>query len=996
MRLAGYELLDEIARGGMGIVYRARQLEPHRTVALKMLLPHQLGSPEIAQRFKLEVRALTELEHPAILPVHQMGEHDGLPFFTMKLATGGTLAQRKGQLAGNWRDISELMVTLADAVQFAHDRGVLHRDLKPSNILFDEQNHPYVSDFGLAKLANADADLTRSVDFLGTPHYVAPEVATRSARQATTASDIYSLGAILYELLVGRPPFEAESIPALLKKISDDEPIKPSAKASAVPRDLEVICLKCLAREPARRYESARAVAEDLRCWLDGRPIRARPISAARRIKQWMQRNPTVAILSAALALAVIGAGLGLAMVNRSLRRAVGDSRQSLYQSLLAQARAVRQQSRIGQRYDALEVIRQASRIERTIELRNEAAAALAEMDLAVQRRWPLFWGTSLGVAEFAPDLDSYLAGDSKSGFNLHAVEDQRVLKHFAPATKSLAMHFKFDPSGARVAAWFSDGTVEVWNKDGTSRLLLLAGTQTWPAQMDFHPDGQTLALSEPRKGMRLVTLGSDQSDASGQLLAAGTNVLALRFDPSGRRLAIIRSKMAEVWDCNQNKLLWSVAAGGSQGSGIWSPDGSQIAVIDDDASEILLLASENGTVLARFAGHSISPVQVTFHPGGQIVASIGLDRTLRLWEAQTGHELLSADAGHCIALRFSSDGRRLGAATGDISAGIYELSLSTVFHELQRTNSHRAWASSIACSPDGRCLLTSEDGGLRIWDAEAKRELKYLPFAGIDMTPVFFSPDGRSIYYSRRRVGTFRRPFACQEAGPAEPAVVTLGEEEKLSVSPNEWLLSLGEGGRAWLIGGTANHFAIWPDGNPKQARVVRTDVSRGVVYGSDDGRWVANPRYPQMGLDIWDMRSGELALSFKDAAYTVARFSPDSHWLVAGSPKAYAFWNTGNWTSGPKFPADLGGFEHGDAIFSRDNRLVVLRSRPDVLELVGLPELHSLLRLEPPGKLGTMHHALSPDGTKLWVLAHGARVFEWDLTELRVELAKLGLDWK
>src|SRR5262249_1755983 len=213
-------------------------------------------------------------------PVHQMGEHDGLPFFTMKLATGGTLAQRKGQLAGNWRDIAELMVTLADAVQFAHDRGVLHRDLKPSNILFHEQNHPYLTDFGLAKLAHADADLTRSVDFLGTPPYVAPEVATRSARQATTASDIYSLGAILYELLAGRPPFEAESVPALLKKISEDEPIKPSAKASAVPRDLEVICLKSLAKEPARRYESARALVEDLRCWLDGRPIRARPVSA--------------------------------------------------------------------------------------------------------------------------------------------------------------------------------------------------------------------------------------------------------------------------------------------------------------------------------------------------------------------------------------------------------------------------------------------------------------------------------------------------------------------------------------------------------------------------------------------------------------------------------------------------------------------------------------------------------------------------------------------
>ncbi len=409
---------------------------------------------------------------------------------------------------------------------------------------------------------------------------------------------------------------------------------------------------------------------------------------------------------------------------------------------------------------------------------------------------------------------------------------------------------------------------------------------------------------------------------------------------------------------------------------------------------EILLLASADGSVLARFGGHSVSPVQVAFHPSGQIVASVGLDRTLRLWEAPTGHELVSADAGHCVAIRFSSDGRRLGAATGDITAGIYELALSSVFHELQRTNSHKAWASSIACSPDGRCLLTSEDGGLRIWDTEAKRELDYLPFPGGDSTPVFFSSDGKSIIYSRRKIGTFRRTFCSRTAGLTEPAVVTLGEEEKLPVPLNEWLLNLGKGDREWLIGGTANRFAVWPDGDPNQARTIRADVTHGVVYGSGDGRWVAKPRSPQTGLDIWDMRNGELAISLKDAAYTVARFSPDGRWLVGGSLSAYSFWNTEAWTPAAIFPADLGGFEHGDAVFSRDNRLVILRARPDVFELVKLPELRSLLRLEPPGQLGTMSYALSPDGTRLWVLGHGARVFEWNLSQLRVELGKLGLD--
>src|SRR5688572_10509338 len=224
MEIPGYRVQREIARGGMGIVYRALQEEPRREVALKMLLPHQISSPGMLDRFRLEARAIAALEHPAILPVHHVGEHNGLPFFTMKLAAGGSLAQCKGKFTGDWRRIAELVATLADAVQFAHERGVLHRDLKPGNVLFDEAARPYVSDFGLAKLADAESALTRSIDLLGTPHYVAPEVAARSAKEATTASDIYSLGAILYELLAGHPPFQAEGVPALLKKIAEEEP----------------------------------------------------------------------------------------------------------------------------------------------------------------------------------------------------------------------------------------------------------------------------------------------------------------------------------------------------------------------------------------------------------------------------------------------------------------------------------------------------------------------------------------------------------------------------------------------------------------------------------------------------------------------------------------------------------------------------------------------------------------------------------------------------
>jgi len=221
LRIPGYLVLEEISRGGMGIVYRARQSEPLRDVALKMLLPHQLGSAEARERFRVEVRTISSLDHPCILPVYQVGDCEGMPFFAMKYASGGTLAARAGQYHGHPREIATLIAQVAGAVQFAHERGVLHRDLKPGNVLFDQDGRAYVSDFGLTKLVTDDTDLTRSADVLGTPHYLAPEVAANGVRLATTASDVYSLGTILYELLAGRRPFDgapAREIPVLARR----------------------------------------------------------------------------------------------------------------------------------------------------------------------------------------------------------------------------------------------------------------------------------------------------------------------------------------------------------------------------------------------------------------------------------------------------------------------------------------------------------------------------------------------------------------------------------------------------------------------------------------------------------------------------------------------------------------------------------------------------------------------------------------------------------
>ena len=311
----GHELLRELARGGMGVVYLARQKNPLRDVAVKMLLPWQMDAPTLRARFQLEAEALSLLDHPAILPLYQVGSADGVPWFSMKLVTGGTLTSRRASYAGHWREIAMLVATLADAVAFAHERGVLHRDLKPSNVLFDESGRPYLADFGLAKLLDqvAGHELTQSASLMGTPQYLAPEVAESGAAVATTASDIYGLGALLYELLAQRPPFSAQTLTELLRMVRQDLPPPINGKTTVthrtlVPRDLEVITRKCLSKAPATRYASAHDLAADLRAWLDGQPISAQPTTVLMRLKAWSRRRPALAASIAVLVLSGIAA----------------------------------------------------------------------------------------------------------------------------------------------------------------------------------------------------------------------------------------------------------------------------------------------------------------------------------------------------------------------------------------------------------------------------------------------------------------------------------------------------------------------------------------------------------------------------------------------------------------------------------------------------------------------------------------------------------------
>lgn len=325
--LGDFELLEEIARGGMGVVYKARQTSLNRLVALKVIRLGNLASPEEVLRFRREAEVVAQLDHPHIVPIYEVGEHRREPYFSMKLIEGGNLWDQLPRLKQDPRAAARLLATVAHAVHHAHQHGVLHRDLKPGNVLLDAQGEPHITDFGLAKRLEGGIGLTSSGTMAGTPCYMSPEQATGASRMLTTAADIYGLGAILYEMLTGVPPFLADTPLETVRRVVDEEAVALWSLNPHVDHDLAIICLKCLAKAPSRRYASAQALAEDLERWLRGEPIQARPVSRPERLWRWCRRNQRVASLLGFLVLLVVG---GLIVVTGLWRRAEGERQQAV------------------------------------------------------------------------------------------------------------------------------------------------------------------------------------------------------------------------------------------------------------------------------------------------------------------------------------------------------------------------------------------------------------------------------------------------------------------------------------------------------------------------------------------------------------------------------------------------------------------------------------------------------------------------------------------
>ncbi len=320
--IPGFEILNVLGRGGMGIVYKARQIRLNRLVALKMILRGEHARPEDLVRFLAEAEAVAALQHPHIVQIFEVGQHGGLPFFVLEYLEGGSLHRKLQGVPLPAGEAAQLVETLARAIHTAHERGIIHRDLNPANVLLDREGRPKISDFGLAKRVDGVGCLTQTGAIMGTPSYMAPEQASDGGKGVGVPADIYALGAVLYELLTGRPPFKAPTSIETVVQVKSDEPVPPRRLLPKVPRDLETVCLKCLQKEPARRYATATALAEDLKRFLNGEPIRAQPVSWWEKGAKWARRRPAVAALSAAVVATILLAFSVVVWQWRDARRA--------------------------------------------------------------------------------------------------------------------------------------------------------------------------------------------------------------------------------------------------------------------------------------------------------------------------------------------------------------------------------------------------------------------------------------------------------------------------------------------------------------------------------------------------------------------------------------------------------------------------------------------------------------------------------------------------
>jgi len=960
--LGDYELLEEVGAGASGVVWRARQASLGRVVALKVLRGGPLAGARELARLRAEAEAIARLDHAHIVPVHEIGEHEGHPFFSMKWLEGGTLAER---LARPWsaHAAARLMVDVARAVHHAHQRGLLHRDLKPSNVLLDAAGRAHVADFGIAKRLEGEGT-TRTQTLAGTPAYMAPEQA--EGGELTVATDVWALGCLLYELLTARAAFGGDSVTEVLRRVRHEAPAAPRALVPEVPRDLETIVLVALRKDPARRYASADAFAEDLERWLAHEPIAARRTGAWERAVLFAQRSP----LAASLIGLAAGLLLLLAAVSIWASLALGGR---LREALLGEARATRLSGALGARSAALERLARAAAIRTGQDLRDEAVACLALTDLALERTVPRPAGLDMQAVPVADPGGARLAVGDAHGLRLLDARDGHELAVLNPAPD--VSWITWSPGGRwLLSKHHLSGTpagtdsFRIWDVAAQAEVAWVPAALSFRAAA-FAPDEERLAYGdhEGRLFLQALEWGGELWRAR---LEGRANTLA--FDGAGALLALAtagETPQLELRESETGALRQRVALEAEPYDLCWTADGRELAVACADG-RIYLFGREASAPCAVLQGHAAEVVELFASPRAPLLSSHAWDETTRLWDLASGRELRRVSAR---ALGFTADGEHF------LLTDASSWSTWRVQHgDFLRVLTAHAGKSprALAFAPDGR-LATAGPDGVHLWARGAERSE---PLHAHDTAGVAFVDGGRALVTAGAD-GLWRTEL--------EPR----GAPVQLQPEPL-WSLAVSADGRTLAAQGAHSVLLLDP---LEGERLGYLAGPRSMEYVALDatGQRIAVGNWRGEGVLLWSPREGLAPRRFLPEQVNVAvALAPDGATLATATSERVELWDV---ASG----ARLHGVERqrafgnapGALAFSPDGTRLAFGLSNEIVRIVDARTFATLLTLEPPQLEAHFRIAFSADGALLGVACGTNHVQLWDLAGLERELERLGL---